>query len=149
MAPKFFMMVGIPGSGKSTAANKIAEKCGAVIISSDAIRGELYGDEAIQGDHSYVFQLMEERTLAALKAGRSVIYDATNVIAWRRREFLTKLPQGVEKACILVDVTLERAFQNNQERERHVPEWVIRDQAERLEPPTVAEGWDCVRTVAY
>lgn len=149
MAPKFFMMVGIPGSGKSTAARKIAKKCGAIIVSSDAIRGELYGDEAIQGDHGYVFQLMEERALAALKAGRSVIYDATNVIAWRRREFLTKLPQEVEKACIWVDVPLERALQNNQGRERHVPEWVIRNQADQLEPPTAAEGWDCVRAVTY
>ena len=147
MAPKYFMMIGIAGSGKSTAAAEIAAETGAVIVSSDAIRGELYGDEAIQGDAKYVFQLMEDRTMAALRTGTSVIYDATNVIAWRRQEFLAKLPLGVEKVCVWVDVPTERALQNNQRRVRHVPEWVIRQQADQLEPPTEAEGWDDIRVV--
>ena len=42
----FYMYIGLPGSGKSTIA--VAQK-GATIISSDAIRGELYGDENILG----------------------------------------------------------------------------------------------------
>ena len=147
MAPKFIMMVGIAGSGKSTIAAKMAGE--AIIISSDAIREELYGNEAIQSDHGYVFQLMEERTMEALKAGRGVIYDATNISAWRRQEFLEKLPQGVEKVCVWVDVPTERALRNNKRRDRHVPEWVICRQADQLEPPTVAEGWDDIRVVAY
>ena len=149
MAPTFFMMVGIPGSGKSTAAAKLAAKIGAVIVSSDAIRGELYGDEAVQGSHAYVFHIMEERTMAALAAGRSVIYDATNVTVERRRDFLAKLPRNVQKACILVNASKERALQNNLRRERHVPEWVIHQMADQLVPPTKDEGWDAIRIVTY
>ena len=143
MAPKFFMMVGIAGSGKSTVASKIAASLdGCLVLSSDAIRGELYSDETVQGDARRVFQLMEERTMEALKEGRSVIYDATNILAWRRQKLLAKLPLGVEKICLWVNVPMEQALQNNQGRARHVPEWVIRRQAEQLEEPTKAEGWN-------
>ena len=51
----FYMYIGLPGSGKSTIA---AAQKGATIISSDAIRGELYGDENILGKHNEVFGLM-------------------------------------------------------------------------------------------
>lgn len=147
---KFIMMVGVAGSGKSTVASEVVESLdNCLVVSSDTIRGELYGDEAIQGDFSCVFQLMEERTMEALRAGRNVIYDATNVIAWRRQEFLAKLPLEVEKICLWVNVPVERALQNNRMRERHVPEWVIRHQAEQLEFPMSDEGWDAIYVITY
>lgn len=40
---EFIMLVGLPGSGKSTYAEKLKEK-GYIIHSSDAIREELTGD---------------------------------------------------------------------------------------------------------
>ena len=39
----FYMMVGLPGSGKTTFAHNIEK--GAVVISSDTIRKELWGSE--------------------------------------------------------------------------------------------------------
>lgn len=53
--PTFYMMCGLPGSGKSTQAKKMAEKLNASIFSSDAIRKEKYGDEAIQGNPNKIF----------------------------------------------------------------------------------------------
>ena len=47
MINKFYMIVGIPGSGKSTIAEEIALKEPAIIVSSDVIRGDLYGDESV------------------------------------------------------------------------------------------------------
>ena len=145
----FYMLVGIAGSGKSTVAAQLTAETGAVIISSDAIRAELYGDEAIQGSAVEVFQLMKDRTLANLVAGHNVIYDATNVQAWRRQEFLTELPEGVKKVCIWINIPIDRALQNNLRRTRHVPDWVIHQQASQLDPPTAAEGWDDIRVVSY
>ena len=46
--PTFTMMVGLPGSGKSTYAKELAERTNAKICSSDAIREELTGDISIQ-----------------------------------------------------------------------------------------------------
>lgn len=148
MAPKFIMMVGIAGSGKSTKAAEIAVQEGAIVISSDTIRKELYGDEAIHGDNQ-VYQTMEDRTMIALRGGASVVYDATNVVASRRKELLAKLPTGVEKECVWVNTPIERALQNNEGRARHVAERVIYRQATQLEAPTEGEGWDTIRIHTY
>ena len=43
------MFIGIPASGKSTLAQKIAPTINAEILSTDKIREELYGDETVQG----------------------------------------------------------------------------------------------------
>ena len=144
----FYMLVGIAGSGKSTIAAQLAAKTDAIVVSSDAIRAELYGDEAIQGSAVTVFRIMKDRTHANLAAGRSVIYDATNVQAWRRQELLSQLPEEVKKVCVWVDTPTKRALRNNLHRDRHVPDWVIRQQADQLEPPTAAEGWDDIRIVS-
>ena len=148
MVTKFIMLIGIAGSGKSTLAANLATT-GTTIISSDAIRGELYGDESIQGSAAEVFQLMESRTLKALTAGNTVIYDATNVVAQHRRKLLAKLPSDIRRECIWVKVPIARALKNNQRRARHVPEWVIHRMANQLEPPTPAEGWDDIQVVTY
>lgn len=42
--PTFTMMVGLPGSGKSTYAKELADRTNAKLCSSDAIREELTGD---------------------------------------------------------------------------------------------------------
>ncbi len=141
---KFFMLVGIAGSGKSTLAERLARGNDALIVSSDAIRGELYGDETEQGDPREVFRLMEERTLEGLRSGTNVVYDATNVTEWRRSKMLQKIGDGVWKECVWVDTPLEQALRNNQQRSRNVPEWVIRMHARQFEVPTLDEGWDRV-----
>lgn len=56
--PVLTMMVGVSYSGKSTIADKIARKTGAVIVSSNAIRGEIYGDESCQANHAKVFEIV-------------------------------------------------------------------------------------------
>lgn len=148
MTVKFVMMVGIAGSGKSTKAAEIAAEEGATLISSDSMRKELYGDEAIHGDNQ-VYQTMDNRTMIALRDGVSVVYDATNLVASRRRELLARLPAGIEKECVWVDISTKRALQNNQSRARHVAEWVIYRQATQLEAPTEGEGWDTIRIHTY
>ena len=78
----FYMYIGLPGSGKSTIA---AAQKGETIISSDAIRGELYGDENIFGKRDEVFGLMLRRTREALLRGETVCYDATNLARGRKK----------------------------------------------------------------
>ena len=74
--PKFTMLVGPPGAGKSTYAGKIIDNERTTkYISSDAIRKELFGDENCQENGSEVFTLMQQRTLDALKNGYNVVYD--------------------------------------------------------------------------
>ena len=68
-------MIGIAGSGKSTIAMRIASqvKEEVVLLSSYTIRGEIYGDENCQRDPGRVFDIMYQRTVAALSQGVSVV----------------------------------------------------------------------------
>lgn len=145
MALTFTMMIGTAGAGKSTLAKELAKEHGAIILSSDAIRAELYGSEECQDDPARVFEIMNARTQAFLRTGSSVIYDATNLVARRRRELLHSLPCGVRKECWVVHPTLRVTLHQNKHRARQVPEAVIRRQRRQLQPPTKGEGWDAIK----
>lgn len=77
------IMIGIPGSGKSNYAKRYLLTNNSVYLSSDDIRIELYGFED-QTHNDVVFKTMKKRTLNALKEGKDVIYDATNLNKKRR-----------------------------------------------------------------
>lgn len=66
--PIFFMMVGLPYSGKSVYAEGLREKFGAEIHSSDAIRAEILGDVQDQTNNQIVFDTLHKRVISDLSA---------------------------------------------------------------------------------
>lgn len=144
MSGIFMMMIGIAGSGKSYHAARLAKESNAIIVSSDAIRGELFGDENDQNHNAQVFEEVHRRVLAALREGRNVIYDATNLSAKRRKAFLTQVPAGVFKSAYLIATDYDLILKQNASRERKVPENVIRSMYLRLQMPRKSEGWDSI-----
>jgi predicted kinase len=88
--PYFFVMFGLIGSGKSYFARQLAEKDKIIWLNSDALLGEIYEDPANVPDgflrHHVVFSAMRYAAAQALKAGKSVIYDANNNKSRKRRE---------------------------------------------------------------
>ncbi len=145
--PTFIMLVGIPGSGKSTYAKEQVNEF-TKHFSSDAIRKELYGDENCQDDPSRVFNLMQQRTIEALRNGYDVIYDATNITRKSRKAILSQLPAYVEKKCVVVWVPIDYCIKRDSERERTVGEAVINKMLQRFEAPFYDEGFDNI-TVHY
>ena len=73
---KFIMLVGLPGSGKST----FAKNLGYNIFSSDELRKELWGDESKQGNNTELFTELHRRIKKALKNAnffkKPVIYNS-------------------------------------------------------------------------
>lgn len=135
------VMIGCPASGKSTVAEKIAQK-GAVVISSDAIRAELFGDEATQGDPRLVFDLFYERGRTAVEAGHDIVLDATNIDRGQRGRDRAKTELegcGVQFVAHYFEVPVEVLLERNALRKRHVPEDVIRRMAARMVPPQERE----------
>lgn len=61
--PKFYMLVGLSGSGKSS--YNFGEEI--IKISSDALRAELYGDENDQTHNSEIFNELHKRVIKHLK----------------------------------------------------------------------------------
>jgi predicted kinase len=92
--PQFIMLVGIPGSGKSTWAREYVFKCDASfgVISSDEVRQQLTGDINDQSRNPEVWEIVLNQVQGALAAKRNVILDATNTRTDKRRGFLKKLP---------------------------------------------------------
>ena len=136
------VMVGVPASGKSTVAQELKDK-GAVWLSSDKIREEVYGNEAIQGNGKVVFETLFDRTKEALENGQTVVYDATCLYEEVRSDLLSQLSGTYEKAyCHYCDVPLETALERNSNRDRVVPEEVIERMYNNIQPPSESEAFD-------
>ena len=154
MCPLFIMLVGLPGSGKSTYANTFRSQLlseindeRVVIISSDAIRKELYGDESIQTDPARVFSLMEERTLDELDKGSVVLYDATNINRKNRSNILSKIPPYASKWCIITWAPVEECIRRDSLRSRSVGKFVIDKMVRQFEAPYYDEGFEVINVM--
>lgn len=143
---KVIFTVGLPGSGKSTFVKQLAISENAVILSSDAIRQELFGDATKQKSR-VVFRTLYERLNNLVAKGFSVIVDATNIERDRRVFALRKLPSSIKKECYYFDTPYSICVARNQQRKRHVPLLVMEKMRKHLEFPTVGEGFDVVHIV--
>ena len=133
---KFYMLIGLPGSGKSEIARQIADS-NAVVLSSDAIRKEFYQD-----DPAKIFEEMQRRTIAALKDGKNVVYDATNISRKKRKHLLSSITIPCEKIAYVVWARYETCLARDNSRNRNVGESVIRRMLLNFQPPYYDEGWD-------
>lgn len=138
---KFYMLIGLPGSGKSEIARQLADG-NTIVLSSDAIRKEFYGDETIQDDPAKVFEEMQRRTIAALKDGKNVVYDATNISRKKRKHLLSSITIPCQKIAYVIWARYETCLARDNSRNRNVGESVIRRMLLNFQPPYYDEGWD-------
>ena len=147
----FYMMVGLPGSGKSTKAEQIKNEFGAQILSSDALRKEKFDDEKIQKDASAIFKVLLNRCAAFLNAGHTTILDATNLSYKKRMTFLKELDRKVDKAfskiCILMATPYEICCERNRSRERVVPDEAMKRMYCSFCTPAYFEGWNDIQII--
>jgi predicted kinase len=117
-----------------------------VLLSSDTIRGEIYGDENCQRDPGRVFDIMHQRAVKALSQGISVVYDATNLSCKRRINFLKSIAHiDCRKECVVVVTTPEDIEERMKSRDRKVPMEVVHKQLCQFQCPNYYEGWDSIQ----
>lgn len=149
---ELILFVGIPASGKSTMSAQYKKK-GYLVLSSDAIRETITGGTALehipQKDHSWlhsqVFEQIRLQTVAALRSGRSVVVDATNVSRKRRISFLKQLqPFHCPKKCMLFIAPVEVCMERNRKRSGNarIPDESLYRMICNFECPCLQEGWD-------
>jgi predicted kinase len=143
--PRLIVLIGLPGSGKST----WAEKQGYTVISSDEMRRVLVDDPADQTVHGRVFAAMRYFLRHRLELQRPVTcVDATNITRRDRRGWI-KLAElyGCLPEAVFFDVPVEVCLARNTGRKRVVPEEAIRLMAGRLAPPMLEEGFRAVTVI--
>ena len=146
MIPKMIMMCGLVGSGKTVKAQELAEQYNATVFSSDALREELFGNVNDQSHNQELFVELHKRIKECLRAGHSAIYDATNISYKKRMAFLAELKNiPSEKICVLMATPYEECLKRNVERERKVPEYVIKRMYMNFNIPYWYEGWDDIQ----
>lgn len=132
-----FITVGIPGSGKSTWTKNHLRT--AVYVSTDAIRKEINEDETSQKNANVVFDIFHDRIKKALRDGKDVIADATNISRRSRKNLLNLVHNGIKAYALWFDVPVNIALKRNACRKRHVPESVIFRMQNNLIKNTPAE----------
>ena len=153
------LLIGWPVGENTTLARQLISQCpDCWLISTDAIRAQLFGDEAIQGPWMQVWREVQRQFRQAAHPSDSgmkqtAIYDATNVMRKQRRRVLSLAREAgfTQIVGVWLDVPLGVCLSRNQQRDRQVPEWVMQKMYRQLTgaPPALIEGFDrLVRTVS-
>ena len=146
--PKLILLVGIPGSGKTTyAEDYIEQNADTIHLSSDTIRKELYGDESIQGNPADVFSLMQKRAIEALNNGQNVIYDATNITRKDRASIIGICPKFARIVAHVIWAPIEVCIERDVARDRTVGKEVIDRMLKRFQAVYFDEGIDEIEII--
>lgn len=150
-ADAMVVLVGVAGSGKSTlAARHFAP---AEILSSDAFRAIVSGDEADQSASEEAFALLHRALDERLAGGLLSVVDATNVEGWARRQLLAIAGRhGRPAVAVVLDLPLPLCIERaSLSRARRVPPAAIRRQHKHLRrslPQLASEGYASIVTVS-
>ena len=150
--PCLVVLVGAAGSGKSTFAARLFDPDS--VLSSDAHRALVSGDEGDQAVTKTAFSILHRRLERRLAERRTTVVDATNVTAYARRSLVRRAAaKGIPAVAIVLalDPAVVRA-RNATRPGRIVPESAVSRQLADLERSLrtgaiEAEGFDAVHLV--
>lgn len=145
MCKGIVLMIGIPGSGKTTAASKIMNKELDSYISRDQIRYSMlsFEDDYFSKETLVFNKFIKEINEAILNTERWVFIDATHINQKSRAKILNKLENVNAAAACYINVPLETALERNNQRQGRakVPQSAIKDMYKNFTPPTKEEGF--------
>ena len=153
------LLIGQPASGKTTLAHALAPLIKgptgkpALVLSTDLIRAEVFGDAAVQGPWTDIQQRLHQRIQEAVAAAIPVIVDATHARRPWRLAITQALPLPVPVEWIgwWLYTDLSTSVEWNQTRKRPVPLPVIQELAAALADPIFgpsrAEGFAAICAV--
>lgn len=158
---KFMMLVGIPGSGKSTQASKLAAELKEVnekfeLISSDKYREMLFGDASIQEHGDVLYTCIYSDLKTFLTSGKNVIFDATNIKYKDRKKALDIVAYvekhsdiHIQKQAYVMCTSIENCIKRDAARSKPVTAQVIWKFAKSYNCPQYFEGFDAIKFVGF
>lgn len=149
--PRLFMLIGIPGSGKTTFINQLMFECPEEwthIASTDQIIEEWAAEEGKTYDDVFfdyyktAEKTMYEWTMNAIKMDKTIIWDQTNMNVQTRAKKLILIPDNYEKIAITFNVPGNLTERLASRPGKTIPLQVCQNMINSYEPPTQAEGFD-------
>lgn len=117
--PVLVMLTGLPGTGKSHLARRLAEVLPFVIVESDLVRKTLFPECEYSGEESqWVHRTCHVVIEKLLRKGVRVIYDATNLHE-RHREQVYRLADETKAKLLVVKVVSPEAVASARLQGRH------------------------------
>lgn len=127
---------GLPGAGKDTwiQANAANWK----MISVDALR---FSGQNLNDTHSAILAKARELARIELEAGRSIVFNGTNLTRHARRDCVKLFAElGARVRVVYVETSQVKLANQNRQRKRRVPDQVIERLLDRWEVPDRTEG---------
>lgn len=153
MRSTLYVMIGIPGSGKTTIAKNTAENINALHISRDEIRFSLLTDkDNYFAKENQVYKEFTKQIREGLAAGHTVIADATHLNQKSRYKLFHNIhlnPSETTVIGIYMRVPLETCLERNETRKggrTYVPPHEIHNMYTHLQPPTYIEPFNYIYT---
>lgn len=130
--PSLVLLVGAAGAGKTTfAARHFAPD---EVLSSDAYRALVSGDEGDQSVSRVAFRILHRELERRLANRRLTVIDATNVAAGNRRQLIQRArAAGIPVVALVLAPPAPVVLARNAARARRVDEDVVRHQLTRVE----------------
>jgi protein phosphatase len=130
--PCLVVLVGAAGSGKSTLAARVFAP--ELVLSSDAHRAMLTGDEADQRVTRAAFAILHRQLARRMAERLTTVVDATNVTSFARRALVRRAAgEGIPAVAVVLDLPPVLVLARNATRPgRIVPEEAVRRQLDDL-----------------
>ena len=153
--PRLMMLVGPPGSGKSTWRDHMRPSDAIVVSTDDVVErwGAERGLNYTQAFRSIDFKVAEREAMTAFATGlaerRDIVVDRTNMTLKSRARFLAQVPRDYRKIAVVFDVPADelraRLAQRAAATGKTIPAAVVTDMLAKYEPPTADEFDEIVR----
>ena len=158
---KVEVLVGLPGSGKSTFVNSVfgEDPSGVFVYSTDdyienvaRIRGKTY-NESFKDNISAATKFMDGTLVEVLKLSGRVVWDQTNMSSKKRRGILSRFPKSYRKVCWCIApprtpeewAELDRRLASREGKT--IPHHIIESMADSYVEPELDEGFDYILVV--
>jgi predicted kinase len=152
---KCYILVGVPGSGKTTwVGNQSFNYDHTVYTSSDLFVerhakqvGKTY-TEVFKDYMPTAITEMLDLAMYAFENRYDLIWDQTSTSVATRAKKLRLIPEGYEKIAVVFETPDPETHRQRLDRPgKEVPEEVVQDMIARFEMPTVEEGFDKIVVV--
>lgn len=153
MKPTLHLLMGLPGSGKTTLAKQLQTITGAARMSSDEHRLLIYPDPTFsQDEHDNLYEMIDHNVEHLLETGHDVIYDA-NLNRKVHRDEKYQLAQKTGARTILWWVQADTGLAKQRRVEEQVKKLLPKDEtseelfdriAELIEEPDENEQYIAV-----